>query len=37
LSEILPSVKIDGFMLKPGRIESLVNTIKSVFLTSSVG
>jgi DNA-binding NtrC family response regulator len=37
LSEILPSIKIDGFMLKPGRIESLVNTIKSVFLTSSVG
>ena len=36
MSEILPSIKIDGFMLKPGRIESLVNTIKSIFLTSSV-
>jgi DNA-binding NtrC family response regulator len=37
LSKKLPSIKIDGFMLKPGRIESLVNTIKSIFLTSSVG
>jgi DNA-binding NarL/FixJ family response regulator len=37
LSEILPSIKIDGFMLKPGRIESLVDTIKKIFLTSSVG
>ena len=37
LSKILPSIKIDGFMLKPGRIESLVKTIKSIFLTSSVG
>jgi DNA-binding NtrC family response regulator len=37
MSKILPSIKIDGFMLKPGRIESLVNTIKSIFLTSSVG
>ena len=36
MSEILPSIKIDGFMLKPGRIESLVNTIKSIFLTSRV-
>ena len=37
MSKILPSIKIDGFMLKPGRIESLVNTIKSIFLTRSVG
>ncbi|HJY15611.1 MAG TPA: response regulator [Nitrososphaeraceae archaeon] len=37
LSKILPSIKIDGFMLKPGRIENLVKTIKSIFLTSSVG
>jgi two-component system response regulator YesN len=37
LSKILPSIKIDGFMLKPGRIENLVNTIKSIFLTSSIG
>ena len=31
LSKILPSIKIDGFMLKPGRLENLVNTIESVF------
>lgn len=37
LSKILPSIKIDGFMLKPGRIENLVKTIKSIFLTSSAG
>lgn len=37
LSKILPSIKIDGFMLKPGRIESLVNTIETIFLTSSIG
>ena len=37
LSKILPSIKIDGFILKPGRIENLVNTIKSIFLTSSIG
>ncbi|HEX5977268.1 MAG TPA: response regulator [Nitrososphaeraceae archaeon] len=37
LSKILPSIKIDGFMLKPGRIENLVKIIKSIFLTSSVG
>jgi hypothetical protein len=37
LSKMLPSIKIDGFMLKPGRIENLVNTIKSIFLTSSIG
>jgi DNA-binding NarL/FixJ family response regulator len=37
MSKILPSIKIDGFMLKPGRIESLVNTIRSIFLTRSVG
>ena len=37
LSKILPSIKIDGFMLKPGRIENLVNTIESLFLTGSIG
>jgi DNA-binding NtrC family response regulator len=37
LSKIQPSIKIDGFMLKPGRIESLVNTVKGILLTSSVG
>jgi DNA-binding NtrC family response regulator len=37
LSKILPSINIDGFMLKPGRLENLVNTIESVFLTSSIG
>ena len=36
-SKILPSIKIDGFISKPGRIENLVNTIKSIFLTSSIG
>jgi DNA-binding NtrC family response regulator len=36
LSKILPSIKIDGFMLKPGHLENLVNTIKSVCLTTSV-
>ena len=30
LSEILPSVKIDGFMLKPGRIEKLANIIQKI-------
>jgi len=37
MSEILPPVKIDGFMLKPGSLENLVNTIESIFLTSSIG
>jgi DNA-binding NtrC family response regulator len=37
LSKILPSIKIDAFVLKPGRLENLVNTIESVFLTSSIG
>ena len=37
MSRILPPIKIDGFMLKPGSLENLVNTIKSVFLTSSIG
>jgi DNA-binding NarL/FixJ family response regulator len=37
LSKILPLIKIDGFMLKPGCIENLVNTVKGIFLTSSVG
>jgi DNA-binding NtrC family response regulator len=30
LSKTLPSVKIDGFMLKPGSLESLVDTIKKI-------
>jgi DNA-binding NtrC family response regulator len=29
-SKILPSIKIDGFMLKPGSLENLVNTVKEV-------
>ncbi|HKG90129.1 MAG TPA: response regulator [Nitrososphaeraceae archaeon] len=37
MSEILPPVKIDGFMLKPGSLENLVNTIESIFFTSSIG
>jgi DNA-binding NarL/FixJ family response regulator len=37
LSKILPSIKIDGFMLKPGHLENLVNTIEGIFLTSSIG
>jgi DNA-binding NtrC family response regulator len=30
VSSTLPSVKIDGFMLKPGSLESLVDTIKKI-------
>jgi DNA-binding NtrC family response regulator len=30
LSKTLPSVRIDGFMLKPGSLESLVDTIKKI-------
>ena len=30
VSKILPSIKIDGFMLKPGSLENLVNTVKEV-------
>ena len=37
LSKILPSIKIDGFVSKPGRLENLVNTIEGIFLTSSIG
>jgi response regulator RpfG family c-di-GMP phosphodiesterase len=37
ISKILPSIKIDGFVSKPGRLENLVNTIESIFLTSSIG
>jgi DNA-binding NarL/FixJ family response regulator len=37
LSRVLPSIKIDGFISKPGRLENLVNTIESIFLTSSIG
>jgi DNA-binding NtrC family response regulator len=37
LSKILPSIQIDGFMLKPGRLENLVKTIETIFLTSSIG
>jgi DNA-binding NtrC family response regulator len=29
-SKILPSIKIDGFMLKPGSLDYLVNTVKEV-------
>ena len=29
-SKILHSIKIDGFMLKPGSLENLVNTVKEV-------
>lgn len=35
-NEELSSIKIDGFMLKAGSLENLVNTIKTVFLTSSI-
>jgi DNA-binding NarL/FixJ family response regulator len=31
LSKILPSIKIDGLMLKPGRLENLVNTIEGIY------
>jgi DNA-binding NtrC family response regulator len=34
LSEILPSIKIDGFMLKPGRLEKLITTIEGVCLSA---
>jgi CheY-like chemotaxis protein len=37
MSKILPPIKIDGFMLKPGSLENLINTIESIFLTSSIG
>jgi response regulator RpfG family c-di-GMP phosphodiesterase len=37
MSKILPPIEIDGFMLKPGSLENLVNTIESIFLTSSIG
>ena len=37
MSKILPPIKIDGFMLKPGSLENLVNTIESIFFTSSIG
>jgi CheY-like chemotaxis protein len=37
LSKTLPSIKIDGFLLKTGSLENLVNAIKSVFLISSIG
>lgn len=30
LSNTLPSVRIDGFMLKPGSLERLVDTIKKI-------
>lgn len=35
-NEELSSIKIDGFLLKAGSLENLVNTIKTVFLTSSI-
>jgi CheY-like chemotaxis protein len=31
LSKILPTINIDGFVSKPGRLENLVNTIESIF------
>ena len=37
LSKTLPSIKIDGFLLKTGSLENLVNAIENVFLTSSIG
>jgi response regulator RpfG family c-di-GMP phosphodiesterase len=37
MSKILPPIKIDGFMLKPGSLANLVNTIESIFLTGSIG
>jgi DNA-binding NarL/FixJ family response regulator len=37
LSKTLPSIKIDGFLLKTGSLENLVNAIKTVFLISSIG
>jgi CheY-like chemotaxis protein len=37
LSKILPSIKIDGFVSKPGRLENLSNTIESIFLIGSIG
>jgi len=30
LSNILPSIKIDGLILKPGRLENLVNIIQKI-------
>jgi uncharacterized protein HemX len=30
LSKTLPSVRIDGLMLKPGSLENLVDTIKKI-------
>ena len=30
LSKILPSVKIDGLISKPGRLENMVNIIQKV-------
>lgn len=36
LSKTLPSIKIDGFLLKAGSLENLIDTIKTLFLTSSI-
>ena len=30
VSNLLPSIKIDGFLIKPGSLENLVNTIKKL-------
>ena len=30
LSKILPSIKIDGLILKPGRLENLANIIQKI-------
>ncbi|MDQ3837893.1 MAG: response regulator [Thermoproteota archaeon] len=37
LSNLLPSIKIDGFVSKPGPLDNIVNTIESIFLTRSIG
>jgi DNA-binding NtrC family response regulator len=37
LSKTLPSIEIDGFLLKTGSLENLVNAIENVFLTSRIG
>ena len=30
VSKLLPSINIDGFLVKPGSLENLVNTIKKI-------
>lgn len=36
LSKTLPSIKIDGFLLKTGSLEILVNAIENVFLEAEL-